>query len=817
MSPLILSLSRSDSKVKKRKLSEARLVQRNVYQKFNARRSAGSIERYFIQLRSSRCDFAIYIIGTLLLLATIIGYTAFLPYSLNQFNSEIIHQTAVFRSKIVVQDISMIFQESVLLSSIISNFFDNPAVYQLSKDTAYETTRIFYHASTVKSSNILFFQVGLASGGLIGIELIEKDYLMFCEGSEFGESYLTSWIGDEKLLNSSYPYTNGDPVALFDSTSRIWYMNAIEKGEATWTDMFHGITSGNKYIPMILLSIPSTDESVYSAGLSLTEVINLFTSTFSTPNSRFALIYSSKNTGSIIAVTGNETGFDEYEGKIVSKSLTQLNDDIWRLVTQNPDFQQDKNFIYQVDGKVFAIFHDSIDPMTNEIWTLSSVICLSDIYGQFLHIDNQYYIIFIVFDILMIIFVCSFLTILSNCTSVKQKKILQQKNRKNKISHLKVIGVNAAISQLKQILLSHADNYVIFHKVEEILADLCRASNCFFYDANTIYLGIKNKSIMNKFIKTFGIPEGIGLTDEIPPFDIKPMYSSSNLPHIRKISTFSSYPNETITSSNLENVLKKRKLLTKIEEIENIPEMMVSIITEYNDSNPLIKREILKNIMKEYISSMPNELLSLLFDSIDLVNTLLNYRFKEIILNNDLLLSLLIAIVAWHVSMYNRCDQALPLANHYFHDHKKLFKVVSQEIMIKLYDGLIDHSHDIMSRWNCLTSLFSYYSDTVKLQRQIAIIKNSLRIVKNFECFPQMNSSEIISLLQLLFIAGNASFFFHFDKKTIAVAHSILKTNLSQNDDRFIGFLTCLNKYHISPLLRFFGESCGISSFKKKK
>lgn len=803
---LSLSGSRNDKTNYREELNNVRLKQSSVFATFNARRNAGRIERYFVQVRSKRNARVIVLLSASIFFVALFLMIFYERKFIIASFGDVTYNTMISIQESLSISLKGSLFETYLFVNIFKDLFVNPVVIPFNAEGAPNLTSILIEAHLASSGNIIWWDFGLPNGGLISIESYIPDSaqvtLIFTNVSN-GNGTMFTWISDKNGKNSSYPLTNGDNQGEYDSTERPWYQQAITLNKTIWTELYFGRTIGNDYVPLVSCASPAYNileeryEFINALGMQLEQTQSLIQRAFTTPNSRTALTTQS---GTIIAVTGNEGPIDIYNGKIIVKTIPQLSDPIWRAITKDPQFKDINNFsgTYLINDKQMNlhVMTVQIEVSPGIIWILYSVICLDDLIGYQSIYDINSIVLSLAIVLCTLILSLLLYYFIQKLIDKKQSKILSSKKEGSE-SNLKQIGILPALSSLKRLLRSHADNPEVINEVTNVINNLQHIENNLFYNAGALYDSIEDDAVRNKFISMFG-----KLDEELLKEPIL---------HIPEFSQNRSSRTETTPSQSSNNIspeiyeaFNQRVPITSLN-LDVLPSQIVSIVSQYNFKDPLFDCEKFDQLMTEAVESIMPEMLSLCFDSVDFNHMFLRWKIQSILYDSDLSLILMVMTIVWHITMRNRRSQPDLIERYFILDNSEL-RNNSQTLLITLYDTLTDDTPRTMQRWVNFTGIVNELIEYSVVPKHQCVFAKCTLFSKTVDMTLSSNNS--LDLIELLLIGMMISFAFH-DTESVRKAREFINEDFSDREQDILKFVTCLQTHHIKPVITILRNICG--------
>ncbi|OHT13039.1 hypothetical protein TRFO_03453 [Tritrichomonas foetus] len=573
--PLILTISKekyeSQLTTNTERIAIERRCQIAPFRTFNARRNSAQIERYFIDSRSKNCVSAVVIIGTLVLFF-IVSFLQIYPYFIyNERLTKIAEDLVLVAQSEIVNRATTDLNQSFIFSVIFSALLEPPEIVPPDISSASKMVEMFFRAH--KTNNVsVWWALGFASGGIISLDIQGNCSLFYCE-TNLDEIYpIYKWPADPITCeNPDFPYVNGIKGELYDVRNISWFQQSLYEYRPTWSQLFGG-AGINGMTPMISTTAPvieaESDTFLYvvASGIELKETIQFFNDFLPYQNARFALLNTKHVKGKIIAATGTDLSYEEYNGNLTFKTLLELQDDVWKVVVSNDNFDSGNNFSFEYNSKTVHCIHVPFEIVPDIYWSFYSVFVVQDLIKDDLgEIDALTYLSVFGFMIVWIIIISIFLST-ARIITLRQSKILSKKKERKRF-HAVSNGIEPALNSLKKLLLSHADNPSIKNSVYRIINQLHQYGRCSYYNSSNIYDSIDNPRVKSKFLAIFGDPETEIMTNMT---SLNTCFNTTDLRNSRSSSKIfrSSHSNHGI---NIDNLKKRdsesKKINSPVDEI----------------------------------------------------------------------------------------------------------------------------------------------------------------------------------------------------------------------------------------------------------
>lgn len=820
--PLILSISKKRLETQMSSNNERIAVERQsqtiITRSFNARRNSGQIERYFIESHTICCITFLVVISTLILFGVIIGLLIF-PRALIKNKVADMTESIVFLTQdeimnLISSDLNLSFFYSFLLSSLMAP----PEIITPDLYSARDIVKVFAKAYRSNQNNKIW-RLGLSDGRFIGFNTENGIRLLYSRTSGNDIYPLYSWVGDPTTYdNSSYPYIFYEQGDTFISYETQWYIIAETEKRTCWTPLSTGINKNNKLTPIISTASPVINQKtgevtdVFSIGVHIEHTQLFFDYFLQSPNSRFALINSGDYKNTIIACTGQDLPYEEINNILSFKTLLELQDDLWRSVASHPEFENDGNFTFSYNEEFIHVVHASFEMAPGIRWSFLSAFSVNDIVNADINIVDEWTIIFISLFVIIYILIEISIVVLNNTVAIRQSKILKTKEKKRKDIHIKYFGLTSFIKKFQRLLLSHADDFNINNNVEIIINDLVNSPKNSFFDSSQMIEEIEDNKVKNKFIKMFGQPGSSQIKELSAPTkndsEIISYYEEkrkSKNPTFIRPNKESKSPKKKlekiIISRNKMVILKKDKMIKKV----------AFFVQSYNLINPLFDPDQLDIIIQKIMLNISDQLLPLLYDSIEFSYILMKRNAQSLVPDTDYSLALSFAIFSYHMSMSKRIDPEVPLIDKFFQRSQSRISQDSHAILFGLYKILIDHDQIRIDRWEKFKSIvFDLIVNGCILQQHRNYFDKSKLIFDVTEkTHAKLTVNEAFSVIFLVYCASQFSFYYHTKNDCHTMLNFFVPVDLRPRPLCLTKFINCLLTQYIQPLTNTLCALCG--------
>ncbi|OHT09593.1 hypothetical protein TRFO_21481 [Tritrichomonas foetus] len=837
-------------------------MQTSIFSRFTAKRGAGRIERYFVKLRNQQINFMIILTSFVLNVILIVLYNYLHVLLFQNFITETVNDMMESTRAHNYYSTVNIFFEAFYFSSVFSDFFSYPSIfYPVDEKNAEMITKLSYFEHKIfQSVNIhscFVHDFGFISGSVVSVETqnynINDVLLWYANVSSGTQGYLCSWAADENGLNESFPIKGGICLTEpFTTRTRMWFQYADSLNRSTWTPIYYGIFYNSITIPVISASVPvysknGVFQAIASSDMNLENIRQIFTSLLPGGNSRYALI--SEN-GVILTATGSESPIDFYKGDIVTKTLWELRDPVWKAITDEMDSKNmvNKTVKIEIDDQIldYSITIHTIIPAKHHEWQFISAACISEIYPvEKFNYEGSYISSMITLVAgWFLFFVFSF--VFEYLIGIEQNRLLSSKYGKPS-KHLRIIGIELGLSSLKRLIRSHADNPDILTRIRNVILDLQLEHDNIFFSRNKFYSGIYNSKVRSKFEQLYGANDEMkdtlgslsSLNDNpiLYPKKIAPHPSNESISSIKSssmksvsIKSVDAKSNSSKTASfksfgiALSSVLHQsfiRRKGTLTNNREQSIEYIKSLLQKYNSAQPLFDFDDFDSIIEELLNSIDDSLISLCADSLEFVIIMLQWKFQDMIIHSDYAFALLISCFIWQLAMHKRNKENKPLIRRYFVEQKKIMETTNM-VLTALYQACLNDDENLVNgngneRWEKFVEIILkiiYVSSIDKHLEVILKVKILNKTMKINKQTLQRNSKETIDIMRLLYIASNLSFYFH-GQVSIRNVRYIINTDFSSNEDKITSFLFCMKNEYLKHLSTCLNTICEKKFMKK--
>ena len=774
-------------------LDPIRRLESSVYNSFSARRNAARIEHYFINLHATRYRIVTYGVATVLTFLIVI----FSMFFKNNIFVGFINERSLAMMDTIHDRISSSIKAALIEPKFFTDVFvdliTSPALIEPNKSNAAQLTEMQRKASEAGSGMVLWWDIGLPWGELIGIETYNQSQevvLVHADTDTENLDNLTFWEWTGPEGNESYPDGLGDVSNVpYNATTRVWYTAARRLTTSAWTDIYEGVGSKGKKL-MIASVAPAREngkpKAVVAHGVSLDVIQQVMSVQQPSTNSRLAL---TTGTGAVVALTGEDVlPTDEFNDRIVTKTLEEMEDPIWQCLTSNPRFgstDQEIQMTCRVQGKSYSMHVEKtiIEPASGVKWVLWSVLCMDDFVGNMASVFKSGLIYALAFTcFIWLLLVCGSL-ILRYYISSMQNRILEKESVHAQSHHIKPIGILLAVQEMRKLRRSHADNPIVASTIDSVIEDLQNADNDLFYDCDSLYSEIENPTVRDAIAKLYGLPT-------------RPV--ARNEDRIQ-------YITDPESNSCLTPVFATRSLSELAERagpFHSTPDFQLNrtlmIYTQANMKSGMFSNNEFQLVIEATLREIREPMCSFLTDSVEFTYLVLK-RLEPIFNDSQLIMALYIAIIAWHLFLKSRNEENVERVNRFFLTDGTDFKIAMRNLLLSLYVHRAEDD-EYNSKWANFSLVVMNLAETAPLSRHHTVISQFALMPKNFKEDGKFTHHQAVTLVRLIFNLSMISFLFHKDDVRDAFLR-ILNPDHQDNQEEVSSYVKCIFSELIDPTL----------------
>lgn len=807
-----LSIARSDHHAEGENV-ELKAVERQqlvAFTQFNAKRSAGRVERYFLKVRSKRAVGAIIAVGIVfVLLGFFFTYDSMSTRSAKRFQEVGESMMESTRTNIFFSLANLFYQThyfGLVLSDLMS---PQHGILIPSVDTAVNVTQVYLSALTA-CADVSQYGLGLNTGAFIACQADKggtNAKLIFANTTKDVVNPEYVWNGDENGLNEDYPWTGGTPIGSpMNATARIWYQLAVGMNQSLWTSIYYGLGTlenvcvVSEVTPIWDVSINDV-RAVIKAEVEIAKISALLNASLPSNMSRFAIVNDNRE---LVAVSGNLSAVDFYRGDIVTKTITQLVDPVWAAVTQAPEWNSQGNFTLktQINGQdlLFSVSQLFFEPVPGTQWSFYSVLCMTDILQHSMSLDwAVFYFAELVFFVAMI-FIIGILYYLDRSIHNEKTRMLTTKHGDDE-RHVKPIGPVQGINTLRKLVRSHGDRDEVRSHIRSAIVALGCASTDVYFDRSEFYTYLEDKRLARRFTKIYGgyergNPVAFVQSNEKVEARLDRRESTS------VSQTSSSLPLSPIAVQEFADRGKTLKLRQS-----EVPGLILRIVLEHNSG---FDEHRLTEYLGTLMSKMDANGRLLLLDSLEFANITLKWRISPMLADTYSVFPVFIALIIWRYHMQSRKD-APNFIDRYFDQDMPGLLSCGREVLINMYMMMTE---DALPNWKQFESVTMEILTCSVLGKQFDVM--TMCHVSSPGILRGGPNDQVTSLMlcRLVFIAAAVSYVFH-GPDTTRHSHRFINADFDEREEELGAFIRCMFNEYIQPLNEALGVVCERSFVKK--
>ena len=765
-------------------LAPIRRLESSVYNAFSARRNAARIEHYFINLHATRYRIVTYAVATVLVFLIVLFSMLFKN---NIFVSFINERSLAMMDTIhgrVSSSITAALMEPKFFTDVFTDLITEPVLIEPTRENAELLTQMRQKASEAGSGMLLWWDIGLPSGELIAIETYnssEQIVLVHAGTSPDTLQNLTFWISSPDW-NSSYPDESGDTSDIpYNATTRTWYTSARRLTKSAWTNIYEGVGSRGK--KLMIASVAAARENkkikaVVAHGVSLDIVQVVMAEQQPSANSRLAL---TTDTGAVVALTGEDVLItDEFNDRVITKTLEEMEDPIWQCLTNDPRFGTDDEMqmTCRVRGTSYDMHVDKIiiEPASGVKWVLWSVLCMDDFVGNLARVFKSGLIYALVFTcFIWLLLVCGSL-VLRYYISSMQNRILEKETVNAHVHHVRPTGILLAVQEMRKLKRSHADNPVVAAVIDSVIEDIQRAENDLFYDCDAVYKEIENPTVRDAIARLYGMPARV----------VEPDTDSRALSDIES--------NACLTPVFAGDI--RERLSPFHGTTDFLINRTLLIFTQANMKSGVFRHSEFQLVIEATLRELGEPMCTFLTDSVDFTYAVLK-KLEPIFNDSQLIMALCIAIMAWHLFMRGRNEAGVARVNRFFLTDGASFKVAMRNLLLSLYVHRAGED-EYSTKWVNLSLVIMGLAETAPVSRHHTVISQFALTPKTFKEEGKFTHHQAVTLVRLIFNLSMVSFLFHKDDVRDTFIR-ILNPDHQENREEINGYVKCIFSELVDP------------------
>ena len=793
-------------------LLKAKSQQSSIFNRFSAKRGAGRIERYFVKMRYYQADMAITLVSFIIFLAMIVVFVYLQDNNYRRYLQNHLDHTMTSTQILTFVQTKNIFHETQFYSNSMAALFSNTPIFPISLENSVQITQIQLKAFWSALSHSSFVHdCGFLTGSVVSVEIqnnsLDNILLYYGDATPDNERPLLNWRAGANGANSSFPNSNGEIVAdPFTTTSRIWFQYGVSRNKTTWTSIYYGIFDNSMTIPVISCASPSrfyngSISAILSSEIDLYHALDMFTNLMPGNNSRFAVI---SETGTLLTATGSDIPIDFYRGNIVTKTIWELRDPIWREVTAHMNGTL-SNFSAEIpingETRHYTVNVKNFSMGDDVQWRFLSAISTNDIISiEFLD-PYASYIVSIVLSIFAWIIAIVFNSLFDYLIGLEQNRLNANDLKKSK--HLKKIGIRMALISLNNLMRSHADNPIVMDEIQKIQLELRSEHDSIYFSSTRFYNLIKSAKVRNKFIKLYGQNQ--------QPNEIFNGFSSVISSKANSFSSTQSKgsnrsPGSFPFSSVVNNSFIRRKNALELSKEQSIDAIKV-MMSKYNTILSTFDDDELDSILSGILDNFDAQIINLCADSIEFILINLQWKVQELLYSNEFAFALMIASLIWHASMRNRRSKKQLIKRYCLLNNSKIIKM-SQFILSALYPALNTQNEESENQWKRLVEIIHELILISNVKFHVWTLVRTDLFIKTIDFFKPRNEKESLDICRVLYVASTYSFVFH-DKENSLKAQKIINPDYKINEIKISSFFKCWNAEYKEYLVVILGDICG--------
>lgn len=599
--PLILSISKYTKGYTSEKgnIISAQNLQKTVFSKFAARRSAGKTDRKFINDNYLIAQFIIVLMMVIFQFISM-GLNIFIEGEIyNHFSRKILSEYAIASDSNFQERLQNIVDEGINYASALAILFQSYDFTSFTRERAPEIINVFHESSKTFSNSILWYQVSiLTTDSIIGYRPHLPNQLHSTYVADNStDHWIYSWLLDDEGKNPYFPTSNGRNLSTRTKTREIpevkeslKYPNSVTFGAPQF-----GFKSHTKQT-FILISkaILSDGEPVAVVHVALDlEAIQKLTKELSfSENSRVAV---SSHSGILIGLTGSDELVDTFQGSLITKTLFQLRDPVWSIIVNDTQFQSGENYSKPyVINNVVRDYIVTISPTpiegSNTELTIYSLVCYSDIAPISKGSQQLDIIIYIIVSLVFGAIVFASYNLAVDLISMQSNSPFSN-DYNDSTSHIKKFTLETAVDDLK-CLRQREDNPAIVAEINSMIDQLEHTGEKSLIRVSDFDQIVNDPKLNDLFIKVFQRPNVNAKVEIVNNSYSNFLQESKDKKDVEIIEHALRYAGEYFSEEGMTKYIQS--LLSKIDETE-IPYMMHSFrsIMAINDMRVSYPKDLL--------------------------------------------------------------------------------------------------------------------------------------------------------------------------------------------------------------------------------
>ena len=776
--PLILPFSRRRHQLESSDtVRRARVQQGAINNQFVVHRNAGRVQKYFIRQKSGIWKSAVLLLAMMLTLL-IISLTA--VYSAQVYRasySDLIDMTLASIEQTALDTCKHLMAEAIFTSSLEASMYTPPSWVEIGLEGATDITNMMNLLHQWTSGRMFYWDLGLLDGTMFSIEAFvagsRQVTLVYVNssGPQVGGPFL-SWETDANGINEDYPWVNGTYVSNYVLTSRDWFTTAISGNESTYMDPYFGSGVGNETYPMISAVCPvwnyvnETFSGVCACGVMLLDIQNVLKSV-ATKRSRYGLVDSY---GYLVAVTGDDLAYEEFQGVLSAKTLYELKDPVWIAIVDDPKFETvhdgyRENYVINGTSLSYNVRVATVSITDKIKWTFYFALCEDDSVPD---ADNGVSEIYIAVVVLLVAWLLVFIAgfgAKSRMKAVENKSLTPKKFE----SYVRIYppGLIAAMKDLEKVRRDTETKSLKsdIAEAKDLLTDLDVAR---MFHGDDFVAGISPKEIREKIRMQYNNGKFLPMKVQDAWLDV-----GMKVPNSQKRKGLHVYARTCFLELPSQDFMR----------------YIISKVCVFNDlSNQIFKTDHLCRVVGATLSSISPELYPLVADSFDLMEVLL--QKERFVRRKDKFepMAMVLAVLIFHQAMKNRRTK-LDLFDRYFCEEAFLLQRLNREMLIALRPGFT-----LEGSWEKLVGLVRCFIDICPAKECQWVIAMSAYQVKRFSTTEAVLPRDVSWAVALVTFISSI---FSYTVGTLSLlrqSHVVIHSDLEQRQDEINNYITCFTE-----------------------
>lgn len=575
---------------------------------FTAKRNSSKLESYFEDLKSKRaknlaCATFFITTNVIILLFCVLSIQ-----NIESVSAELAVTALESEYNAVYQQYVHLLFEQYFDVNFLSSFprFRDANTKYWSMEEFDVLTRTTYQLYVSGPANVIIINSFYLDSFSMGLEGWISDGLstrLIYHTDEEDVSYY--WETDENGMNDTYPTLKYNDFYYDPTQHEKWRLMTLNNSRVINTEIFYASMSTGA-VPITASMRSGTNINtgkpnvIVMSGLRHQYLQTLLNNETLSPSSRLAIVSAS---GSLLAVTGDDTPFDNYHGIAVTKDFTNLRDDVWQCVAKEINTRTD-NFtrFCTIDGheKPFVVFRNQFPAQYETSMSFVAVMCISELLGEVQVSSISYALIIIIF--LDFVFVMGLISIhmAEKYGRNYQAKILVNPSSANEQHYSQPIR-EVMKDELSRFFNSHSDRPIIIKHISDTIKNLTTFQGSPYFDVTKELEHVTNKNIQNALYRRFG------------PFKDKIEF---------KLKEQKRQAHKSKNNDYYELFDNRPKLNT--DNPNKILEKCVAVLIEENQRVQLFEPTGYKEGIEDLVKEVPIEMLCLLYDSLYFSKILFN-------------------------------------------------------------------------------------------------------------------------------------------------------------------------------------------------